>query len=78
MASSRKRKKLSGPSPTKEERAQIKKWEVVYVDTGGKFQVKSAIDYYYYTVFVDRKDGEKIAICHSKRGISELLSCNIP
>ena len=37
MASSRKRKKLPGPSTTKEERAQLKKWEVVYVDTSGKF-----------------------------------------
>ena len=38
MASSRKRKKLPGPSTMKEERAQLKKWEVVYVDTSGKFQ----------------------------------------
>ena len=51
----------------KEERAQLKKWEVVYVDTSGKFQVKSARGYYYYTVFVDRKDGEKIAIGHAKK-----------
>ena len=67
MASSRKRKKLPGPSTMKEERAQLKKWEVVYVDTSGKFQVKSARGYYYYTVFVDRKDGEKIAIGHAKK-----------
>ncbi len=51
----------------KEERAQFKKWEVVYVDTSGKFQVKSARDYFYYSVFVDRKDGEKIAIGHDKK-----------
>ena len=68
MASSRKRKILPGPSTAKEERAQLKKWEVVYVNTSGKFQVKSARGYYYYTVFVDRKDGEKIAaIYHAKK-----------
>ena len=67
MTSSRKRKKLPGSSTTKEERAQLKKWEVVYVDTSGKFQVKSARGYYYYTVFVDRKDDEKIVICHVKK-----------
>ncbi len=67
MTSSRKRKKLPGPSTVKEERAQLKKWEVVYVDTSGKFQVKSARDYFYYSVFVDRKDGEKIAIGHTKK-----------
>jgi hypothetical protein len=66
MASSRKRKKLSGPSTVKEERARLKKWEVVYVDTSGKFQVKSARDFFYYSVFVDRKDGDKIAIGHAK------------
>ncbi len=64
MASSRKRKKLTGPSTVKEERAQFKKWEVVYVDTSGKFQVKSARDYFYYSVFVDRKDVQKIVIGH--------------
>ena len=51
----------------KEERAQLKKWEVVHVDTGGRFQVKSARVYFYYSVFVDRKDGEKIDIGHSKK-----------
>jgi hypothetical protein len=64
MSSSRKRKKLPGPSTVKEERAQVKKWEVVYVDTSGKIQVKSARDYLYYSVFVDRKDDQKIAIGH--------------
>jgi hypothetical protein len=59
--------KLSGPSTTKKERAQIKKWEVLYVDTIGKFQVKSVRDYYYYSVFVDRKDVEKISTCHTKK-----------
>jgi hypothetical protein len=67
MASSRKRKKLTGPSTMKEERAQLKKWVVVYVDTSGKFQVKSARDYFYYSVFVDRKDVEKIDIGHGKK-----------
>ncbi len=66
MPSSRKRKKLPGPSTVKEERAQFKKWEVVYVDTSGKFQVKSARGYF-YSVFVDRKDVEKIAIGHDKK-----------
>ncbi len=51
----------------KEERAQIKKWEVVYVDTSGKFQVKLARGYFYYSVFVDRKDDEKIDIGHTKK-----------
>ncbi len=50
----------------KEESAQLKKWEVMYVDTSGKFQVKSARAYFYYSVFVDRKDVEKIAIGHAK------------
>jgi hypothetical protein len=31
----------------KEERTNLKKWEVVYVDISGKFQVKSARDYFY-------------------------------
>ncbi len=51
----------------KEERSHLQKWEVVYVDTNGKFQVKSARDYFYYSVFVDRKDDEKIAIGHVKK-----------
>ncbi len=51
----------------KEERAQLKKWEVVYVHTSGKFQVKSARGYFYYSVFVDRKDVEKIVIGHAKK-----------
>ncbi len=59
--------KLSGPSTTKEERAQIKKWEVLYLDTIVKFQAKSVRDYYYYSVWVERKDVEKIATCHTKK-----------
>jgi hypothetical protein len=51
----------------KKERAQLKKWEVVHVDTSGRFQVKSARGYFYYSVFVDRKDGDKISIGHSKK-----------
>ncbi len=40
---------------------------MVYVDTSGKFQVKSDRGYFYYSVFVDRKDVEKIAIGHAKK-----------
>ncbi len=39
-----KRKKLPGPSTVKEERVQLQKWQVVYADTSGKFQMKSARD----------------------------------
>ncbi len=58
---------MPGPSTVKEERVQLKKWEVVYVDTSGKFQVKSARVYFYYSVLVDRKDVEKISIGHAKK-----------
>ncbi len=61
------KEEIARPSIMKKERAQFKKWEVVYVDTSGKFQVKSACDYYYYSVFVDRKDVEKIDIGHVKK-----------
>jgi hypothetical protein len=69
--------KLPGPSTVKEERAQLKKWEVVYEDTSGKFQVKSARGYFYYSMFVDRKDDEKISIGHGKKRHLQLLSCSI-
>jgi hypothetical protein len=40
----------------KEERSHLKKWEVVHVDTSGKFHVKLDRGYFYYSVYVDRKD----------------------
>ncbi len=46
-----------------EEKKELSKWEMVYLDTSGKF----SISFHYYSVFVDRKDGEKIVICHSKK-----------
>jgi hypothetical protein len=37
------------------------------VDSNGNFSVGSAPGNHYYRVFVDRKDGEKIVICHAKQ-----------
>ncbi len=36
------------------------------MDSSGKFSVRSARGFHYYSVFVDRKDGEKLVICHAK------------
>ena len=41
--------------------------KVTYSDTKGKFSVRSVRGYHYYSVFVDRKDGGKILICHAKK-----------
>jgi hypothetical protein len=71
MKSTGKRKKLSGPSTTKEERAQLKKWEVVYVDTSGKFQVKSARGCNYYSVFLTRSMARKLLSVTLRSGISK-------
>ncbi len=61
----------------KEERAHLQKWEVVYVDTSGKFQVKSARAYFYYSVFVDRRMTRKLISVTLRSDISQLLSCSI-
>jgi hypothetical protein len=45
---------------------------VVYWDTSGK--LKSDRAYYYYSVFVDRKDHEKIVICHVKKSHLPIVS----
>jgi len=37
------------------------------LDTSGKFSIRSDRGVHYYSVFVDRKDVEKIVICHSKK-----------
>ena len=67
LASSRKRKPLPGVAMDIEEKKELSKWEMVYLDTSGKFSIRSARGFHYYSVFVDRKDGEKIVICHSKK-----------
>ncbi len=33
--------------------------------TSGKFAIRSARGFHYYSVFVDSKDDEKIVICHA-------------
>jgi hypothetical protein len=40
------------------------------LDSSGKFAVRSARGFHYYSVFVDRKDGEKVVICHVKKKLS--------
>ena len=40
---------------------------MVYMDSSGKVDVRSVRGFHYYNVFVDRKDGEKIVICHAKK-----------
>ena len=40
---------------------------MTYADTSAKFSVRSVRGYHYYSFFVDRKDGEKILICHAKK-----------
>jgi len=69
LASSRKRKTPSrcGNGYRREKKKELSKWEMVYLDTSGKFSIRSARGFHYYSVFVDRKDGEKIVICHSKK-----------
>ena len=49
------------------EKQELSKWEMAYVDSSGKFSIRSARGYHYYSVFVDRKDGEKLVICHAKK-----------
>jgi hypothetical protein len=48
------------------EKQELSKWEMVYMDSSGKFAVRSARGLHYYIFLVDRKDGEKIVICHAK------------
>ena len=67
LATSRKRKALPGVAADIKEKKELSKWEMVYVDSSGKFSVRSARGFHYYSVFVDRKDGEKIVICHAKK-----------
>jgi hypothetical protein len=50
-----------------EEKKELSKWEMVYLDTSGKFSIRSSRGFHYYSIFVDRKDDEKIVICHSKK-----------
>jgi hypothetical protein len=58
LASSRKRKPLPGVAMDIEEKKELSKWEMVYLDTSGKFSIRSTRGFHYYSVFVDRKDDE--------------------
>jgi hypothetical protein len=49
------------------EKQDLSKWEMTYVDSGGKFSVRSDRGFHYYSVFVDRTDGEKIVICRVEK-----------
>ena len=40
---------------------------MAYLDSSRKSSVRSTRGFHYYSVFVDRKDGEKIVICHTKK-----------
>ena len=67
MVTSRKRKALSGVGADIKEKKELSKWEMAYLDSSRKSSVRSARGFHYYSVFVDRKDGEKIVICHVKK-----------
>ena len=67
LATSRKRKALPGVAADIKEKQELSKWEMAYLDSSRKSSVRSARGFHYYSVFVDRKDGEKIVICHAKK-----------
>jgi hypothetical protein len=67
LVTSRKRKALPGVAADIKEKQELSKWEMVYMDSSGKFAVRSARGFHYYSVFVDRKDAEKFVICHAKK-----------
>ena len=49
------------------EKCDFKPWQMVYVDTSGKWRVRSSRANHYHTVFVCAKFGMKITIPHRKR-----------
>ena len=59
-------KTLSG-SIKLESEIKLSKWEEVSFDTSGPWSTKCSRGNRYYTAFVDRKDGQEIAIPHAKR-----------
>ena len=67
LATSRKRKALPGVAADIKEKQELSKWEMAYLDSSRKSSVRSARGFHYYSVFIDRKDGEKIVICHAKK-----------
>ena len=67
LTTSPKRKTLSGVTTDIKEKQELSKWEMTYVDSSGNFSVRSVRWFHYYSVFVDRKDGEKIVINHVKK-----------
>ena len=56
LATSRKRKALPGVAADIKEKQELSKWEMVYMDSSGKFAVRSTRGFHYYSVFVDRKE----------------------
>jgi hypothetical protein len=61
------KKRLPGVVEDIKEKQELSKWEMVYMDSSGKFAVRSARGFHYYSVFVDRKNTEKIFNCHVKK-----------
>ena len=48
------------------EKCEFKPWQMVYVDTSGKWRVRSSRANHYHTVFVCAKSGMKLTIPHRK------------
>jgi hypothetical protein len=62
-----KRQKNKGPSNVPASVSALKPFQVVYVDSSGKFKVASARGNRYFTVFVDDFSRRKIVITHRTR-----------
>jgi hypothetical protein len=52
-----------------EEKKELSKWEMVYLDTSGTFSIRSARGFHYYSVFVTERMARRSSSVTRKRHI---------
>ena len=70
MCLAMKKRRKSLPKSNKHYKRQLQNaspWQIVQVDSSGKFRVRSQRGNFYFTVFVCAKTGDKIVLPHAKR-----------